>query len=80
MQRRFTQRPSPLEIRSSHPGVYASLSEEAKRSIPSTEGTAMLKVYVSFAEATAENLLVSGRVGESGACDVDFGRAVQQVV
>ena len=77
MQRRFTQRPSPLEIRSSHPGVYASLSEEAKRSIPSTEGTAMLKVYVSFAEATAENLLVSGRVVESGACDVDLGRAVQ---
>lgn len=56
------RRPSPLQLRQSHPGVYDSLSEEAKKSILEKEGTAMVKVYVSFMESTLEQMLVNGKI------------------
>ena len=45
--------------------MYASLSEEAKQNTASTsmEGGAMKKVYISFVEATFEQLLISEKVG-----------------
>ena len=62
---RVFKRPTPYEIRSRLPGVYASLSEDAKQSnIPtSIEDGAMKKVYTSFVEATFEQLLISDKVG-----------------
>lgn len=62
---RVFKRPTPCEIRSRLPGVYASLSEEAKQNTVSTsmEGGAMKKVYISFVEATFEQLLISEKVG-----------------
>ena len=62
---RVFKRPTPCEIRSRLPGVYASLSEDAKQSnIPtSIEDGAMKKVYISFVEATFEQLLISEKVG-----------------
>ena len=60
--RSLFHRPSPKQLRQSHPGVYASLSEDAKRSMLEKEGTAMVKVYVSFIESTLEQMLVSGRI------------------
>ena len=62
---RVFKRPTPYEIRSRLPGVYDSLSEDAKQSnIPtSIEDGAMKKVYTSFVEATFEQLLISDKVG-----------------
>ena len=60
--RSLFHRPSPKQLRQSHPGVYASLSEDAKRSMLEKEGTAMVKVYVSFIESTLEQMLVSGKI------------------
>lgn len=62
MKRSLFCRPSPLELREKHPGVYNSLSEDAKKSILEKEGTAMTKVYVSFIESTVEQMLVSGKI------------------
>ena len=36
--------------------------EDAKRSMLEKEGTAMVKVYVSFIESTLEQMLVSGKI------------------
>ena len=62
---RVFKRPTPYEIRSRLPGVYASLSQDAKQSnLPtSIEDGAMKKVYTSFVEATFEQLLISDKVG-----------------
>lgn len=57
------RRPTPREIRSRLPGVYNSLSEEAKHYNTPTEGSAMKKVYISFVEATLEQLLINEKVG-----------------
>ncbi|KAK8822801.1 hypothetical protein WA556_001692 [Blastocystis sp. ATCC 50177/Nand II] len=62
MEQNLFHRPSPKQLRQSHPGVYASLSEDAKRSMLEKEGTAMVKVYVSFIESTLEQMLVSGKI------------------
>ena len=58
----LSARLTPCEIRSLHPGVYNSLSEEAKHGSTPTESKAMKKVYVSFLEKTCEQLLISGKV------------------
>ena len=66
MEKRLFQRPTPRELQQNHPGVYNSLSEEAKQAESSFEGDTMLRVFVSFLEATAEQLLRSEKVGMRG--------------
>ena len=66
MEKRLFQRPTPRELQQNHPGVYNSLSEEAKQAESSFEGDTILRVFVSFLEATAEQLLRSEKVGMRG--------------
>ena len=56
--------------------MYALLSEEAKQGTPANESTAINKVYISFAVATAEQLLVREKVDMEAGCDVDQCRGV----
>ena len=56
--------------------MYALLSEEAKQGTPANESAAINKVYMSFAVATAEQLLIREQVGVVGGCDVDQCRGV----
>lgn len=44
--------------------MYNSLSEEAKHSKNVADGGAMKKVYVSFVEATLEQMLINEKVRE----------------
>ena len=62
MEKRLFQRPTPRELQQNHPGVYNSLSEEAKQAESSFEGDTILRVFVSFLEATAEQLLRSEKI------------------
>ena len=52
------------------------LREEAKLGAPANESVAINKVYISFAVATAEQLLIREQVGVVGGCDVDQCRGV----
>lgn len=60
-------RPTPEELKELLPGVYGSLSEEAKEN---TEGgqrrdaTALFRVYASLLMATAEQLMIVEKVRE----------------
>lgn len=62
MEKRICQRPTPMELQKYHPGVYNSLSEEAKQANHPIEGSTMMRVHISFLGATAEQLLKSRRV------------------
>ena len=75
--RSLSARLTPCEIRSLHPGVYNSLSEEAKCCSTPAESEAMKKVYLSFLEKTFEQLLISGKVREELVFLLDFNRTIQ---
>lgn len=62
MEKRICQRPTPMELQKYHPGVYNSLSEEAKQANHPIEGSTMMRVHISFLGATAEQLLKSRRI------------------
>ena len=62
MEKCIYQRPTPRELQKYHPGVYDSLSEEAKQANHLIEGSTMMRVHISFLGATAEQLLKSRTV------------------
>ncbi|KAK8797707.1 hypothetical protein WA171_005239 [Blastocystis sp. BT1] len=62
MEKCIYQRPTPRELQKYHPGVYDSLSEEAKQANHLIEGSTMMRVHISFLGATAEQLLKSRRI------------------
>lgn len=61
---RLYQRPSPEELKEMLPNVYNSLSEEVKENGKGKEVTALFKVHASLLMATAEQMMIIGKVGE----------------
>lgn len=61
---RLYQRPSPEELKEMLPNVYNSLSEEVKENGKGKEVTALFKVHASLLMATAEQMMIVGKVGE----------------
>lgn len=55
-------RPSLPELQQTHPGVFASLTTEARDGWQRMESKTMKKVHISFVEATAEQMLISHHV------------------
>ena len=55
-------RPTVSELKKSFPGVYASLSDEAKDGWKAIESSTMKRVYISFFESTADQLFLCKRV------------------
>lgn len=65
---RLYQRPTPEELKEILPGVYESLSEEARANEQGREATALFKVYASLLMATAEQMMIVEKVRKGGDC------------
>lgn len=61
---RLYQRPSPEELKELLPNVYDSLSEEVKENGKGKEVTALFRVHASLLMATAEQMMIIGKVEE----------------
>ena len=56
------QRPAPSELKEMLPGVYESLSEEAKEHATNPQTSALFRVYASLLMSTAGQLMIIGKV------------------